>query len=319
MFKLIQYFIKETLVAFYKNKDKYIVQKRVVKNNNILSSENFEFEEEEFIKFINSCFIENTQTYISTIIDTFNQGVVDSCNHSKYRELGINLDNIKILCLKDYSIFIGLYEINQFQKEMKKFKVDYIFSPYLLIDLNKKNTPNTLYILYSSNFVILLIYEDAHKPKYSNIYQFKVEEAEETIENNNEDEIIEDFDDSIDDLVDDIEEIDDIEDLDDIDEEIEHIDNIDDLDDTTSSKNIQDEMLDAKNEIETIDFIKNSIKDYYESYSDKFLENGYIFYDEDISDKFVKNIEEETFLEIKQEKIDILDIINDLSLKEINV
>jgi len=78
-------------------------------------------------------------------------------------------------------------------------------------------------------------------------------------------------------------------------------------------------MLDAKNEIETIDFIKNSIKDYYESYSDKFLENGYIFYDEDISNKFVKNIEEETFLEIKQEKIDILDIINDLSLKEINV
>lgn len=318
MFKLIQYFIKETLIAFYKTKDKYIVQKREVKNNKILSSENFEFEEEEFINFINSCFIENTQTYVSTIIDTFNQGIVDSCSHSKYKELGINLDNIKILCLKDYSIFIGLYEINQFQKKMKKFKIDYIFSPYLLIDLNKKDTNNSLYILLTDSFIIILIYEDAKKPKYSNIYQFKFEDNIDKTTSDEENDI--DTFDDIDDLVDDIEEIDDIENLD---EDIDDVDSLDDIEnmqtDQNDDSNIQEEISDVKNEIESLDFIKNSIKDYYENYSDNFLEYGYIFYEDETSDKFITHIENETFLEIKKEKIDILNIINDLALKEINV
>ena len=318
MFKLIQYFIKETLIAFYKTKDKYIVQKKEVKNNKILSSENFEFKEKEFIKFINSCFIENTQTYISTIIDTFNQGIVDSCSHSKYKELGINLDNIKILCLKDYSIFIGLYEINQFQKKMKKFKIDYIFSPYLLIDLNKKDTNNSLYILLTDSFIIILIYEDAKKPKYSNIYHFKLEDNIDKTTSDEENDI--DTFDDIDNLVDDIEEIDDIDDLN---EDIDDVDSLDDIEnmqtDQNDDSNIQEEISDVKNEIESLDFIKNSIKDYYENYSDNFLEYGYIFYEDEMSNKFITHIENETFLEIKKEKIDILSIINDLALKEINV
>jgi len=318
MFKLIHHFIKETLISFYKSKDKYNVQKRIIKHNKTLSQEEFIFEEDEFIDFIKTCFIENTQTYVSTIIDTFNQGCVDSCSHSKYREVGINLDNIKILCLKDYSIFIGLYEINQFEKEMKKFKVDYIFSPYLLIDLHKKETNNSIYILYTDSFVIVLIYEDAKKPKYSNIYQFKFDESNEkvSIEENHEDDL--DAFDDIDDLVDDIEEIESLDDT--LDEDIESIDDISDTEHIEDEQEeIEEEMSDVKNEIETIDFIKNSIKDYYESYSDNFLEYGYILYSDAISHKFVKDIENETFLEIKKEKIDILSIINDLATKELNV
>jgi len=49
------------------------------------------------------------------------------------------------------------------------------------------------------------------------------------------------------------------------------------------------------------------------------LEKGYLFYDGDISDKFIKNIQDEMFLDIQQEKIEILDMLNDLALKEINV
>jgi len=321
MFKLINYFIKETLIAFYKIKDKYIVQKIIVKKGEVLSKEDFEFSEDEFLSFLKTSFLENTQTYVATIIDTFNQGCVDSCNHSKYRELGINLDNIKILCLKDYSIFIGLYELNQYRKNLEKFQVDYIFSPYLLLHMKNKQTPNSFYLLYTESFVTLLIYEDANKPKYSNIYQFKLIETDDSLSENNSD--IDDLSD-IDDIADEIEDIEEIESLDDIGDDIE--DSIDDIDDIESSigdidekEDIQDDIINTKNEIETIEFIKNSIKDYYESYSNQFLEIGYILYDNDISSKFVKNIEEETFLDIKQEKVELLDMINELSLKELNV
>ena len=317
MFRLIQHFIKETLISFYFEKEKYIVQKRIVKNEEVLSQEEFSFDEEELKNFINSCFMENTQTYVSTIIDTFNQGCVDSCNHSKYKALGINLDNIKILCLKDYSIFIGLYELNNFQKEMKKFKVDYIFSPYLMIDINKKQTPNSLYMLYADNFMIIVIYEDGIKPKYSNIYQFKEEENE--IEEESIDDEVGDIDD-IDDLVEDIDEIENLDDtLDDsLDESIEE--SLNEMVETDlESNHIQEDITDVKNEMESIEFIKNSIKDYYENYSDNFLENAYLFYHDKISDKFIESIENEIILDIKKEKLDMLSILNDLALKEKNV
>jgi len=318
MRKLISYFIKETLVAFYKIGDKFVVQKQIIKNSKILSTEDFEFNEEEFLKFINSCYIENTQTYISTIIDTFNQGCVDSCSHTKYKELGINIDNIKILCLKNYSIFIGMYELNNFIKENEKYKIDYVFSPYLLVDINKKDTKNSIYIFIDENFVIVLIYEDGIKPKYSNIYQFKVnDESMMTDEVDNSDDIdgVDDLDDI--DLVDDIEELDDIEDLDD------DIDSIDDINDIApledSSENIKEDIKEAKNEIETLEFVKNCIKDYYEDYSENFLEYGYVLSSELISEKFVKTLKDETFLELKSETIDVLGLINDLALKELNV
>ena len=316
MFKLAKYFIKQTILSFFKKGDNYLVQKQIVKNNKILEKVEFEFNEAELKQFIKSCFIENTQTYISTIIDTFNQGVVDSCSHSKYKELGINLDNIKILCLKDYSIFIGLYELNMFQKKMQKFNVDFIFSPYLLIDVNKKNTQNSLYILITDNFVIVLIYEDSIKPKYSNIYQFKLDEETDSLEEHEE---IENIDEEIEniDLVDDIE---DLEGIDELDENIDSsIDDINDIEDDLSKDENIDDIVEVKNEIETLDFIKNSIKDYYENYSDNFLEYGYIFYDTEISKKLISNIENETFLEIKSEKMDILSTINTLALKEIDV
>jgi len=313
MFRLVKYFIKQTLIAFFVKNEKYILQKQIVKNDKILEKTEFEFNEEEFIIFLKSCFIENTQTYVSTIIDTFNQGVVDSCSHSKYKELGINLDNIKILCLKDYSIFIGLYELNTFQKEMKKFNVDFIFSPYLLIDIHKSKTKNSIYILITDSFVVVLIYEDGIKPKYSNIYQFKIDE-ENTLENDSVDDTLSEDIENID-LVDDIEELDDIEDLD---EDIES--SLDDMDEVNIDNNENiDDIVEVKNEIETLDFIKNSIKDYYENYSDNFLEYGYLFYDTEISNKLISNIENETFLEIKSEKIDILSAINELALKEIDV
>jgi len=323
MYRLVKYFLKTTFISFYQEKKQFIVQKRVVKNENILSQEEFKFEENEFLTFIKSCFIENTQTYISTIIDTFNQGCVDSCSHSRYKEIGINIENIKILCLKNYSIFIGLYELNEFNKNMQQYKIDFVFSPYLLIDINNKKTKNTLYLLITKNFVAIIIYEKPLIPLYSNIYQLKVEITNNNsqLENSNTDEELDGIDDDID-LIEDIEDLDDLDDLDELNDNIDE--NIDDEfgdieDETNNNKNIQEDMSEMKNELDTIEFLKNSIKDYYESYSDNFLDYIHIFHNGEISDKFIQTIKDETLLDISLEKINILSIINDLALKEIDV
>ena len=311
--------LKKTFISFYKKDNKFYTQKQIVKRDKILSQEESELEEEEFIKFIKSAFIENTLTYISTIIDSFNQGIVDSCKHNRYRELGINIDNIKILCLKEYSIFIGLYELKEFQKENEKFNIDFVFSPYLIIDMNKKTTNNTLYLMIQDSFVVILIYQN-NKPIYSNIYQFKLDEIEDSTKDS--DNIDNDDIDSIDDIddIDDIDSLDDIESLDDIDsldDATLNEDEIEDIDEDITPENLENEILNTKSEIEILDFFKESIKDYYKNYSSDFLEEIYIF-SEDISKKLINDIKDETFLEVKQEKIDILTTLNSLALKDVN-
>ncbi len=316
----IKSFFKQNFISFYIKDNKFHTQKQTIKRGKVLAKEEFEFEEEEFLNFIKSSFIDTTLTYISTIIDSFNQGCVDSCSHHRYKELGINIDNIKILCLKDYSIFIGLYELKEFQKQNEKYQIDFVFSPYLLIDLNKKTTHNTLYLMIQDSFAVILIYQNK-KPIYSNIYQFKLEDIEETTTTNDND--VESIDDISDiDDIDDIDSLDDIESLDDIDSLDEDTtldeEEIEEIDDEVEPENLENEILNTKNEIEVLEFFEESIKDYYKNYSSDFLEEIYIF-SENVSQKLLNDIKEETFLDVKQEKIDILSSINSLAIKEVNV
>jgi len=318
MFKIINKFIKETLVAFYIYDNRFFAQKQITKNGQVLEKEDFEFSKEEFLEFIQNCFVENTQTYVSTIIPSFNQGVVDSCSHSKYKELGIHIDNIKILCLKNYSIFIGLYELNAFIKEMQEYKVDFIFSPYLIIDIYKTDTKNCAYLLVTKQFLTIIIYNN-DKPSYNNIHIFQ---NEDNLTEDNLDNSIHHIDDDIgvdDDIIDDIEDIEELDDIGSLDDDLDDIEDINNLEDIEepSTENVKEEIINTKNELEILEFLKTSIKDYYDNYSSDFLENLIIIHTEPIN--LVESIQNELLLEAKTKEINLLEAINSLALKELNV
>jgi hypothetical protein len=318
MFSITNLFIKKTLIAFYQEENIFYTQKITIKNNKIIQKEEQSFEDEdEFLQFIKSSLIENTQTYISTIITTYNQGCMDSCSHTRYKELNINIENIKILCINNkFSVFIGLFELQEFKKEMSKYSVDLIYSPYLIIEKNKKETKNTLYALITKKNVILSIYKK-EIPLYSAIYEFKEENETEEAQIENSEDL---FNDDI--PIDDIEEIYDLDDLNELDDDIEE-NNLDDLEDNIENDNEEEEntqtINNIKEETEIINFIKNSIKDYYENYSDDFLENIYLLKGYEFDTKFLKDIEDELFLEIKTEDINILNNINLLARKDLDV
>ena len=306
MFSIIEFIIKRVFISFVIEDNKFHTKKIVIKNSKIIQEEENIFTEEDFLKYIKLALLENTQTYISTIIYTYNQGCLNSCSHKKYQELGIKLDNIKILCVENkFSIFIGVLELQDFKKNMQKYNVDLIYSPYLIIHQNKEIDKNSLYLLITKENLILLIYDNNQLPNYSSIYEIKSEEHKELEED-------EDLD------IDEIEEIDtldDIEDIDDIENEIETIDDIEDIENIDHKENISN----LKEEIETLNFIRNSIKDYYENYSNNFLEHIYILKGFDFDTKFLKDLENELFLEIKIKDVSILDTLNELARKDINV
>jgi len=317
MFSIIKFFIKKTFIAYYIEDDIFYTQKIIIKNDKIIEKYEEQFEnEEEFLKFIKTSLLENTQTYISTLITTYNQGCLDSCSHKRYKEFGINIENIKILCIDNkFSIFIGLFELQEFKKEVNKYSVDLIYSPYLIIENNKEETKNTLYALITKNNIILSIYKNKF-PLYSAIYEFKKEETETNLNDNETNTNL--FDDEI--PIDDVEEIDDLDDLDSLDENIEEgLDNLEDLENIDELEKNNKDFVNIKEESEIINFIKNSIKDYYENYSDDFLENIYLLKTYELETNFLKELEDELFVNIKTKEVKILDNINLLARKDIDV
>jgi len=316
MFSIIKLFIKKTFISFYREQNKFYTQKIVIKKDKILEKSETIFEkEEEFINFIKTSLLENTQTYISTIIMNYNQGCLDSCSHTEYEKFGINIENIKILCIDNrFSIFIGILEFNEFKKEMNKYKVDLIYSPYLIIDLNKSNKKNSLYILITKENIILSIYKTIDKPIYGSIYEFKDDNES---QNQTSDDINTDiFNDDIEiDDVDEIEDLETLDDLDEIDEEIEE--NL--KNEEKSLEETESNIYQLKEENEIINFIKDSIKDYYENYSNDFIENIYLFKNYDFDTSFIQELKDELFIDIEIKNIKILEELNNLAKKDINV
>ena len=318
---ILKKLIKINFIAFIRDGATILAQKVVAKNNKILHTENLSFdEEEEFENFIKKSFIENTQTYVSTTINSLAQGCVDSCNHSKYKELSINIDNIKILCIDNkFSIFVGLYELNKTKKDNERFLLDYLFSPFALTHSFNKKTPNSLYILTTKMFASILIYEQNNIPKYSNIICFEDLDNHDTPAQSVDNSV--DADDSDIEEISDIESIEDIEDIEDIETDIDTTLDDEELQDETEidADKLKTEMERTQYEMEIVEFLKNSLKEYYENYSNNFVENIYLLHNQNISTKFTKIIQDELFLEIKPQQIDLLETINNLAIKESNV
>jgi len=242
MFKLVRYFIKTIFISFYEDGEFFVVKKTITYKNKIIKNHTFKFRKNVFKEFINLILIEYNQVYISTFVDSFNQGIALKKS-----------DEVYCLDLENYCIYVDKTELNQFYKKMRQFKVDFIFSPYLLLHFIHRNKPNTIYLIITPSFVILTIYENRDYPKYSKTYPFKID-------------------------------------------------------------------IDIENG-ELVEFLKYSIKEYYENYSDNFLENIYIFYD-DIKKEFIDCVKNEVKLlglDVESKNIDVLLLLNQIAQKELNV
>jgi len=153
-----------------------------------------------------------------------------------------------------------------------------------------------------------------NKPIYGSIYEFKDDNES---QNQTSDDINTDiFNDDIEiDDVDEIEDLETLDDLDEIDEEIEE--NL--KNEEKSLEETESNIYQLKEENEIINFIKDSIKDYYENYSNDFIENIYLFKNYDFDTSFIQELKDELFIDIEIKNIKILEELNNLAKKDINV
>jgi len=280
---------KPNLIAFYKAEGKYKLLNEQYKKNRIIFSETKEFESiKELKQYIDTVAEDNPQTYISSFITSQNQGIVPSCNKNKYKELEIDVENIKIVCINNkYSFYTTLYELMGIKKEYPF--IDFLYPVFAIIDKNSTLRHNSLYILSTKEFSYILIYKD-HIPVFGDIFEIKEEtNEEEDIEDISDIDIVEDFDETLDENIENIDE-----------SEVEENENIEHF-------NIESKILDQ---------IKTALKEYYENGGD-FIEKIFIFDTIGIEKNITEMINDEIFIESSLNKIDILKTLNKISRENV--
>ena len=291
-------FFKRQFISFYFD-NKYKLLLEHVKNNKVIDSIEKEFEEKKDIeKFIKEKIDEIPQTFVSTILQTLNQGVIDSCSKQKYLDKDIDFDNVKIRCINNYSFYASIYDITKLLKEYS-FNIDFLYSIFAPIDFFAKERKNRFYVLVLNNYIAILGYEN-FKPIYSDLIILNSDEEE------NEEEIIEDIEDI--DLLNEIEE-------ESIDENIENIDEADINENEELENKIEN--LTTNIEVKILNSLKESIKEYYEHYSNDFIEKIIILDTIGIDITINSLIEEELLITSEIENFDLLKIINRISIESI--
>ena len=294
----IEKFFKKQFISFYLD-DKYKLLLEHVKNNKVIDSIEKEFEDKKDIeKFIKEKLDEIPQTFISTILQTLNQGVVDSCSKQKYLDKDIDFDNVKIKCINNYSFYASIYDITKLLKEYS-FNIDFLYSIFAPIDYFAKERKNRFYVLVLNNYIAILGYEN-FKPIYSDLIIIKNH-------NENEEELLEDIEDI--DLLNEIEE-----------EPIsENIEDIDEIDEEKVNENLKTNIdkITTNIEVNILNSIKKSLKEYYEHYSNDFIEKIIILDTIGIDITINSLIEEELLITSVVENFDLLKIINRISIESI--
>jgi hypothetical protein len=284
-------FLKQQFISFYFNGEKYVLLSEIYKNDKLLENKQFEFDsKKEVFKKIDELSSLIPQTFISIVIQTLNQGVVSGCKKEDFLKYGVDLENVKFICINNqYAFYASIYDLRDLRKE----GIDFIYSMFAIIDYLAKIRINTLYLIVLKNKFYLLIY-NKNTPIFSDIYEkkeeLKVDEEDISLDDIVNDEIVEDIDDDL---------IDDIDDLEDIEDEVE-----------TNKLNTAIEM-------DIINFIKSSLEEYYQKYADDFVENIVIFDDNLLNEDIVKMISDTLFIDVKKESINLLETINKMSRENV--
>ncbi len=290
----LEKFIKRNFISFYKEEN-YNLLLETVKNKNIINSQKKEFEnKKELEKFVIEKINENPQTYTSTVLLTLNQGVINSCQKKDYLKRDIDYNNIQFICINNqYSFYTSIYDLNKTKKEYK-FELDFIYSIFAPIDFLAKERKNRFYVLVLKEYLAILGYED-FIPIFSDIITINEKEEEEEEEH--------------------IEDIEEIDILDDLTENIEDIEDLDDIEELEEENTTQSSSTNI--EVSLLNFVQASLKEYYEHYSEDFIEKIIILDTAEISPSITRLLEDEILIPAEYKKIDLLETINRMSVESL--
>lgn len=321
MNKILKPFIKVCFINIYFTNEKAMILVEISKNNVVFSKEKKEFEHctiadglsSNLIKYLKNMQILYDFTYIS-ILDTCAMQGAFSNNLVGYKTKYLK-DNIISKEILNKIFYTSVTNITTLKKTFKQTGIDFILSPFSIIDKFKNNLyldgKDRAFILNSFSFVCISIY-NKNQLKFTSFFTLLLSNEIESIDEHEEELVIEKEDDE------------NIVQLDDLDDTLFSEDDVDTqvlLDEVDNENNdeIDSEDLDIfARDMKMIEYLKNSISEYYknELYDSDFIEEIIVYSDIKMSKEATGMIEDDMFLSAKVEDKSILNILNKMTREE---
>ncbi len=321
MFSFLKKRLLYRFIIVYLQDDSVFVHIYDIKNTKVLNSDTVHFElekknefTEEIIDFINKKQDEILRSYVVTLVNSLGQGIIPTCNENRFKDFHIDKKYIYYICIDNlFTNYVTKADIKWVQKIFAPVGIDLIFSPFIVLkklieNYRIQNDDVILFILYHNLYATLIVYKDG-KYIYGNFFNILDEKSPlyTDYENSDEDEI-EDESFEIDEILDDnFDEITSFE-LDDV--------------NSTSMQNINNYkiMVDLVQENRGFAYqLSNSLKEFYSNkiYDSNFVDKIVIFSEDSIDINLIEYIENELFLSVDTEMIEMDEVVLNLSKEEL--
>jgi hypothetical protein len=286
--------------------------KEIATETKIFKIENKDRLDKKVVEYLNELQEATEQTYISIFLNTLGQGAVSGCGIEKLETAGVEVDSVKHVCIdNEFSVYASLTDIKWINGIFSKVGLDYIYSPFLVLNhcIDKFNHKDVvLYILHTNNGLTLMV-KKGQKFLYGTFFNIAKEKNA----------LNEDFDSfSSDDMDDDfMEEIEIDEDFGS--DEVYEMAEMNDVMDFKEGLDIIHSL--SPQDSRVIKYLNLSLNEFYDSslYESEFITKIKIYdaADESINEDIIKYIEEDLLLETGIKKINLADKMIEISQKEI--
>jgi hypothetical protein len=301
--------------------DRCNIKQKIVKNSKLIHKEEFNFDIPskdnlggKVINFINSLQDEYDNTYIALFLNTPGQGIIPGCDENALEKFHVDHKNVKSICKDDrFLMYATLIDIKWADKLFVKSGLDFLFSPFLVLDYFIKKAMKqeyynkdevVLYMLNTHNALTLMI-QKGDEFLYGAFFNIA----------KGEDLLYTDYDDIEDDTQMEELNLDDISDLE-----------MEDILDVSNQSNFVTNILQSDENIteedeRIIKYLNSSLKEFYSNdlYHSEFITAAKIYDDVGLNEGVMKYIESELLLDTRAENISVNDVILDLSMQEASI
>lgn len=265
--------------------------------------------------------------YISLLDNSLHQGALPTCKVENFLETN-STETYQTICYGEWSSYTSKIDLNSLEKKYSALGVDFIFSPFALLEnffRDKLQTQATLYVLVQDDSLAIAVFEHS-KLNYAEFVNTRNIALEQPLSTEEEKEELSFDGEQLAINLEEIELDDEFSELDDF-ANIEDLDSMDEFDDFTDTsvrekeipkKEVQTQNAGFNDDYKRFEAIKESLRTYYsdEKNANGFIESIYIATACDLDHALKNYLEEELFLKVFVRQVEIASELFDLALRE---
>jgi len=338
----IQKYFTTLFISIIEGEDSYRLFCKVLKNNKLLNKFDKTFEiapnDEKLDSTIEDYIISlqekyNT-VYIALLLNSMGQGAIRGTHDKDFQKFSVHSNSVKTVKFKSWSSYVSYIDINWIQKIYKDIGLDFVYSPFVilynLLSGYKLKHNLTLYILNQEASITIGIFKgdtlcfgafykvdnNVNLSASMDIDDWEDEEEESSssmVELDNLDSGA-------------LQNLDELSELNALDDETNdgEFSDLKDEDNLDNLSSLEPEDLGIEGlelygrDLDVFKFLQKALGEYYKNgiYESDFIENAIIFDGYDISKEMIGRIEDDLMLSLEIHKIDIAEVVCDLSIKE---